>query len=41
MDYYEYKTGYEVEKIIGHQYNKKHKWVLYLVKWIGYLEIMD
>jgi len=35
---YEYQTGYEVEEIMGSQFNKERKKVLYLVKWKGYPE---
>jgi hypothetical protein len=38
---YEYKTGYEVEEIMGSQYSKESQWVLYLVKWTGYPEEAD
>jgi len=38
---YEYQTGYEVEEIMGSQFNKECKKVLYLVKWKGYPEETD
>ena len=41
MDGYEYETGFEVEEIMGSQYSKERKRVLYLVKWKGYPEEAD
>jgi hypothetical protein len=41
VDGYEYETGYEVEEIMGSQYSKERKRVLYVVKWKGYLEEAD
>jgi hypothetical protein len=38
---YEYQTGYEVEDIMGSQFNKEKKKVLYLVKWKGYPDETD
>jgi hypothetical protein len=38
---YEYQTGYEVEEIMGSQFNKERKKVLYLVKWKGYPDETD
>jgi len=38
---YKYQTGYEVEEIMGSQFNKERKWVLYLVKWKGYPKETD
>jgi hypothetical protein len=38
---YEYQTGYKVEEIMGSQFNKKQKNVLYLVKWKGYPDKTD
>jgi len=38
---YEYQTGCEVEEIMGSQFNKEWKIVLYLVKWKGYTEETD
>jgi hypothetical protein len=41
VDGYEYETGFEVEEIMGSQYSKERKRVLYLVKWKGYPEEAD
>jgi hypothetical protein len=41
VDGYKYKTGYEVEEVMGIQDNKGLIWVLYLVKWMGYPEEED
>jgi hypothetical protein len=38
---YEYQTGYKVEEIMGSQFNKEQKNVLYLVKWKGYPDKTD
>ena len=38
---YEYQTGYELEEIMGSQFNKVRKKVLYLVKWKGYPDETD
>jgi len=38
---YEYQTGYKVDEIMGSQFNKERKRVLYLVKWKGYPEETD
>jgi hypothetical protein len=38
---YKYETGYKVEEIMGSQYSKERKLVLYLVKWKGYPEEAD
>jgi hypothetical protein len=38
---YGYQTGYEVEEIMGSQFNKEWKKVLYLVKWKGYPDTTD
>jgi len=38
---YKYQTGYEVEQIMGSQFNQETKRVLYLVKWKGYPEETD
>jgi len=38
---YEYQTAYEVEEIMGGQFNKEWKKDLYLVKWKGYSEETD
>lgn len=32
---------YEVEKIIGHRYDKKRRTWLYLVRWVGYSPLYD
>jgi hypothetical protein len=36
VDGYQFETGYEVQEIMGSQYSKERKRVLYLVKWKGY-----
>jgi hypothetical protein len=41
VDGYEYESGYEVVVVMGCQYNKQWKWVLYLVKWKHYPEEAD
>jgi hypothetical protein len=38
---YEYQTGYKVEDIMGSQFNKEQKNILYLVKWKGYPDNTD
>jgi hypothetical protein len=35
VERYKCQTGYEVEEIMGSQFNMKHKKVLHLVKWEG------
>jgi len=38
---YGYQTGYKVEEIMGSQFNKERKKVLYLGKWKGCPEETD
>jgi hypothetical protein len=38
---YESQTGYEVDEIMGSQFNKEWKKVLYLVEWKGYPDETD
>jgi len=38
---YEYLTGYAVEEIMGSQFNKEQKSLLYSVKWKGYPDETD
>jgi len=38
---YDHQRGYEVEEVMGSQFNKEWKRVLYLVKWKGYPEVTD
>jgi hypothetical protein len=41
VDGYDYETDYKAEEILGSQYSKERKRVLYLVKWKGYQEEAD
>jgi hypothetical protein len=41
LDGYEYDTDYEVDEIMGSQYSKERKRIVYLVKWKGYPDEAD